>query len=642
MWSPVHCKAYVYKKIEGMLEERGRGTESIQKSLRRYGTDIHPVLLERLKSYGIDVFEESSTISSVSTKSYSYYPTSQGMRGNYVMNYLMQSLFDCEEPAHGGNVIYLSASTKTMDPSSGSDSLSRSLQHTICSLSTGEEEPVCFARLAVHYLGSVVASNLLDNEFDETPVFQGISNFLIRHKAFPQNCFVQMPGRLISRDMTMVTKYYAARDDYRAYVRDTNALRHLSGLCLHRLILPQDMGHRCSLERNRVIPAKDKDILNIRIRRPQGKQVALLILGDVSNFTGSLANGWLMLFCMAAQIAEWGRESKKPNLYAIRDAVFSATWYEIIMVYLYLTVGYPAYVEELNEDATLPGGFLGVSANITVGLLYLSLVLQNLVKLLQSTCIDVHAQAGGDDFSFGIVVDDDDKEPMVDLIREHFSKYVGNLKDFHIIDLAHVSEGVVGEYQFCKKRIILSLDHQHIYLKGQDNIPIPECLLPAGRISEEQAWQVWSSYTTSLSIWERTNGCPQQTDTLRQLFLLTYPSLVPACQYSRRTVYCSHQDLKRVGMMYLTKLAYEFSLRVRPVQLGDVVYLGEMEDKVQYCLKSSRLTCTKAVWRGRLLFIVHHECEKKLMVRKVNSKMIGLSVDEDFLCGLLDLIYKDN
>lgn len=635
------CRTYVYKKIRGMLEESGRGTESIQKSLRRYGTDIHPVLLERLKSYDIDVFEEMSTISSVSTKSYRYYPTSQGMRGNYAMNYLMQSFFDCEEPAWGGNVVYLSASSKTRDSSfEVNESLSGSLQRTIRDLSDGSDRPVSLGRLAVHYLGSVVASNLLVNDFGDTPVFHGIYNFLIRHKAFPHDCFVHMPGRLITRDMTMVTKYYAARDDYRAYVRDTNALRHLAGLCLHRLILPQRMDHRRSLERDKVIPAMDKDILNLRIRRPRADQVALLILGDVSNFTGSLANGWIMLFCMAAQLAKWGRESKKPNLYSIRDAVFSATWYEVIMIYLYLTVGYPAYVDELDGYAYLPGGFLGVSANITVGLLYLALVLQNLVKLLQSTCIDVQAQAGGDDFSFGLVVHNDDKDAMVALIRDHFSKYVGNLKAFHVIDLAHIPEGVVGEYEFCKKRITLHSDHEYIYLKGQDNIPVPECLLPAGHVSEEQAWQVWSSFSTSLSIWERTNGCSQQTDTLRQLFLLTYPSLVPACQYSRRTICCSHQDLVRVGSMYLTKLAYDLCLRVKSVQLDDVTYLGEMDDKVQYCLKSSRLTCVRADWRGRVVLVVYHKCEKKLMVKEISQRMIGLSVDEEFLCGLLDLIYK--
>jgi hypothetical protein len=558
------------------------------------------------------------------------------------MNYLMQSFFDCEEPAWGGNVIYLTASSKTQDPSFEFDeSMGESLRRQIHDLSVGNDEPVSFARLTSHYLGSVVASDLLANDFEQTPVYRGISSFLYTHKAFPDCYSVQMPNRTLAHDMSMVTKYYAARDDYRAYVRDTNALRHLAGLCLHFLVLPENMRRRSELDRNKVIPAKDKDILNIRIPRPGKEQVALLILGDVSNFTGSLANAWLMLFSIAAQLAKWSQDSKKPNLYAVRDAVFSATWYEVIMVYLYLTVGYPAYVEELNLEAYLPGGFLGVSANITVGLLYLAFVLQNLIGILSRTCSCVQAQAGGDDFAFGIVVHNNDKEPVVALIREHFFKYVGHLKEFRVIDLAHISEGVVGDYEFCKKRIVLSTSYSHIYLKGQDNIPVVECLLPAGRVSDLKAKQIWSSYTTSLSIWERANGCPQQVDTLRQLFLLTYPSLVPACQYDRRTVYCSHQDLVKIGFMYLTKLAYELMLRVKSYQLGDVVYLSESEDKVHYCLKSNKLSCTKAEWRGSRVLVVHHDVDLRWMEKRVEFKVVGLSIDEDFLRELLVVIYNN-
>jgi len=41
-----------------------------------------------------------------------------------------------------------------------------------------------------------------------------------------------------------------------------------------------------------------------------------------------------------------------------------------------------------------------------------------------------------------------------------------------------------------------------------------------------------------------------------------------------------------------------------------------------------------------VVLVVYHECEKKLMVKEISQRMIGLSVDEEFLCGLLDLIYK--
>jgi hypothetical protein len=639
MWTPELISRYLQEKIAQMIARIGLTKESVEKSLRRYETSVHPLLLERLQVHGILPNESDSL---TTTSSYAYYHTDQGLRGNRLMNYIFQSLFDQEEPEFGGNVLYVSASRKTMDMQLQEGLVMDSaIRLKVLSLNGGSDQsPLPLATLASSLLGDNVVADLLESPLHINSLGRSINDFLHFHECkFPHDQFVTIPSRTVRRDLVMTTKYYPSRDDYRAYCRDTNLLRHLCGICLHRLLTPENMSTRQALERECVIPAKGKDILKMVLPIPRKHEVALLILGDVSNFTGSLGNSWLMLYCMALELARGGAWEKLPNLYSVKGALVSGTWYQIIVIYLYLNVGYPAYIEELGEDHCLPGGFLGVAANITVGLLFLAVVLQNLINLLKATCRVVKAQAGGDDFAFGLIVSSDDKGFAVSLIREHISKYVGNLKEFHVIDLGQQQEGKLGDHTFCKKWIKLRKHESCFILTGQDNIPVTEALLPNGTLKASAVEERWLSYDMSLQLWEKTYGHHEQVDALRALFLYTYPTLAPL---SRRQVTTRAPDswqLQRVGRKLITENALRFCGRYPDVILGDVTYIGELADKIHHCLKCDTVTCRKIQWMGKEELVVCCKREVRELEKDESSVLVGLKFDQALLVDLLNLMY---
>jgi hypothetical protein len=637
MWTPELVMAYLLNKIQTMINAQGLTKESAEKSLRKYETKVHPLLIERLQIHGI-MSNDNDTLTT--TSSYQFYSTGQGLRGNRLMNYIFQSLFDQEEP-EWNNILYVNASKKTKEVNiSEGLIMDDAIKQKVLSMVGGDlYKPVLFRHFAASLLGSDVVENLLHNPLADTLIGQHIERFLQDNNCkFPAGKFVTIPHRKVSADLVMTTKYYPGRDDFRAYCRDTNMLRHLCGICLHILFMPTSIGMRKNLEREQVIPALDKDLLSISLPYPYRHEVALLILGDVSNFTGSLGNSWLMLFCMALELCRGGTWEKQPNLYSVKGALISATWYELIVMYLYLNVGYPAFVEDLNEYHYLPGGFLGIAANITIGLVFLSVVLQNSLQLLRVTCRVAYAQAGGDDFAFGIVVADEDKEHAVSLIKEHIENYVGHLKEYHVIDLGNVSDGKLGNYTFCKKWINVRRMQNKISLQGQDNVPILNELLPNNRFREREVLERWSSYDRTLTLWEKQYGCPNQIDSMRVLFARTYPSILPLAR--RRLITSLPLELETIkeGNKYYTKKALTIVHKVPDVNICLNTYLGELSDKTHHCLKCNLLTLRKVEWLGFNVTLVLHKNEVQLLERKISLESVGLDDDKFLTDALLDLI----
>lgn len=637
MWSPQLIAEYVLGQFTKMLEGKGMLKESVEKSLRKYDTRVHPLFKERLEAYGVLRNDGDSL---TTTTSYSYYKTDQGFAGNRLMNYIFQSMFDQEEPEWGGNVIYVSASTKTIeDARSEGDVMDRAIKAKVASLTGLDGSPASFRNIAADLLGHETVCDLLDNDLRSSSLGRSIDDFIGKyHCTFPNSRYVEIATRKVTDDLTMTTKYYPGRDDFRAYCRDTNWLRHLCGICLHKLLLPADMKMRERLEREEVIPAKDKDLLDLRLPYPRANEVALLILGDVSNFTGSLGNSWIMLYCMALQLSQGGTWTKRPNLYSVGGSLFTATWYELIVVYLYLNVGYPAFIQELNSYEFLPGGFLGVAANITIGLLFLSVTLQNLKLILSRWCRVVKAQAGGDDFALAIIVQREDRVEATELIREHFVNYVGPLKDFVVVDLMTHQPGRLEKLTFCKKWIQLEFGSTAIQLKGFDNPPIIKALLPASRLSEGEALEQWYSYDKNLETWESVYGQPQQCDTMRKLFAFTYPNVQPLQRRQVITRLPLNYEVLACERRFITKRAYNVACRVEDVTVGDLTYLSSLSEKASHCLKSNRLTLRKVERHGVAVDLILCKSEVRYLHRSESFSYVGLDDDVQLTNKLLTLI----
>jgi hypothetical protein len=343
---------------------------------------------------------------------------------------------------------------------------------------------------------------------------------------------------------------------------------------------------------------------------------------------------------MALQLDQKGKWDKRPNLYSLGGSLFTATWYQLIIIYLYLNVGYPAYIEEYNEYHCLPGGFLGVAANITIGLLYLSVTLENLKKLLLRWCRVAKAQAGGDDFAFAIIVGKDDVSEVTELIRDHISKYVGSLKEFKIIDIKNAQPGKLGDHTFCKKWIELTFGDKTIQLKGHDNPPIVKSLLPGAELNSDEALEQWYSYDHNLRKWESIYGHPKQCDSMRRLYSLIYPSVTPLRRRLVKLVLPDGYGVVKDGNRYVTKKAYDMACTVEDVTIDDLVYLGCLSEKVNHLLKSDRLTLRRVSRFGVPVLLVLCEREVRHLQRHEQYSIIGLDDDVPLTNSVLNLVTK--
>jgi hypothetical protein len=350
------------------------------------------------------------------------------------------------------------------------------------------------------------------------------------------------------------------------------------------------MWKRLKLRSAEVIKPKDKDILDLSVTyKLDDDSCTLLILGDISNFTGSLSNSWLMLHCMARDIEGTKLKTRK-SLFSIGSRLISARWLDILGVYLYLTVGIPVWIEDEQRFDYLPGGYVGVSANITIGLLYLSMSMIYVLRVASRHCYDIKGQAGGDDHAFLVSCPLDMREKVIQLLRYHMSNYVGNLKEFSVVDLDHMPEGIVPDATFCRKRIKLTRTAIHVSVCGIDTFPIPVCILPTLDLPVKERQQAWIELDLAMLGYERRIGRTEPLcDVFRQAFLQRYPTVRPLRSFSKM-IWKNASELSYVRSTALTKAAWEELTTSCPaVCTSDHLALVSDESKLRHLLCSQIL-----------------------------------------------------
>lgn len=385
------------RRLAAMAAGINVGSDAVRKSLRCYDTTVHPLFIERLSIW----WDELSKVSVTEGRTFTYNQDVTGMTGSYLMNYLFQSFY-LQEPGPTAEVIYpkISRKTSVLYTLSTGDSMFGEVKNWL--RENQHEDPqnvVSMRELAERELGSTVVSDLLDNPL-RSSLSQGIRSFLLaNHFTFPSHEFVHVTGRCLRKDLIMKMKYYPARDDLRAYCSDHNRLRSTVACCLNRMILPKSMTTRRALHSASILRPDKKDVLDLHLSKAFAENSnTYLILADVSNFTGSFANAWLMLYVMSLDLA-CGNLEDRYQLFSIGGTFLEASWGELLTLYLYLTVGVPCWIESQSRFGYLSGGFLGVGGNITIGLLCLSVVLQEALRHIQPKVFDQRAQAGGDDIA---------------------------------------------------------------------------------------------------------------------------------------------------------------------------------------------------------------------------------------------------
>lgn len=526
-FSPVESQiSEVHARIEAMIGESGLYLDAPSKSLRGYTTEVHPMIKERLKHHYRDLFQKGK----IKVGKTFTYDQDIEFSGSKVVNWFLQPFYDQE--LHVGieaDILYPKISTKTLlRNKSAAQTMRQEIEKWVGDHISSNHRCTTFHDLACEELGIEVVESLL-GDFKHSPFAYDILGFLSRHAwCFPASQSVVVRGRK-SEDpcLTMKSKYYVSRDDNRAYCQDKRRLRQLIGSCLHRLLHPKSVSIRKRLHGNKFIPAVDKDKLRLIVPNRGERYTTYLVLGDISNFTGSLGNSWALLFAVALELS--CHLPSSCSLFNVGGHFILGYWKEVLILYLYLTVGVKCYVEDVEEFDSLPGGFLGVAANITTGLSFLGLFLAYTTRLLLPRVIDSACQAGGDDFAFLINFREGDEDETLAWLENEFKTYVGQVKEFRTFKLNFSNPGIIEGAYFCRKRVML-VECQSRYAIGfEPSCPIHESLLPSCHIARKDLQaKAWSELDSGLATYEKQ--CPamvELTDALRQLFLDRHPRVLP-------------------------------------------------------------------------------------------------------------------
>lgn len=584
----------VAERFTRMNASENACADAITKCLRLYPTVCHPLLLERLSFYN----RTMDTNKYIEGRTFRYTETAIGFRGNNLMNYCFQSFYVQEQEGQEEYVIPIKVSMKTqVRQASGSMSVREAVVATLDKLLIDGSRVVDLYAYASLFVDSIHLE-LLVNDYANSPLNLAIQGFLSEnHYTFPLDKFLSVPGRqeTTDTDLTLKVKYYASRDDHRAYCVDTSLIRSLVGACLQRLLCPSSLNTRCRLHTASLLQPRSKDIANILLSKPKtGDQLSILVICDVSNFTGSFGNAWLMLHCMCLDASNAPELKAKRNLFSIDGRLISARWVEIMALYLYLTVGIPCYVKDRHSYHSLSGGFLGVTGNISLGLLMLTVTLQQLLYELQGYTLDLKCQIGGDDFLIALTCNILDKEICLDMIRRTVTQFVGHLKEMNVFDLTQQPDGVVPGSVFCKKRIIVTSDADTIRIIGEPSVPVPEVLTDSYTIKSRFAIRkAWQTMDRTLLNYEVKYGGTDICDTFRVMFLKKYYPHAKPERSKTNNYWRNYELIYTESNMFFTNNALRKVHNVRPLHTEHHNCFITIPSKVAHALQCRQIVLRK-------------------------------------------------
>lgn len=610
---------YLEHTAARVKERKARGNETLaaeEKSLRKYSTAVFPPLRERW-DYWFHTGQRKREV--LQSNSYEWLKGNvDNWAPNAMMSTMLQSMYDYDEPEFGRAIEVKVSATTFVDGLSVRELVKDELNALCARLG----KIPTLSDLATSILGWSVVFDLF-KDVKASHLFQGINDlFKGTNFSFPATSRVKIDGRRIKPDLIMCVKYYPNRDDNRAYCKDLNLLRSLAGAALQRLILPKSMRQRRNLDWvQRVCPARNKDKLNIRVSASSEK-VHLAVIIDISNFTGSAANAWLMLSCMALELAHGKIRGKPANLYCCDGVHFTATLVEVLVLYLYTTVGYPCQVEATSEYRTLPGGFLGVNANISVALLFYSILLLWLSRNRPNYIHYMKSQAGGDDVFILLKISRKNAELARMWLHKNLTNYVGYVKELNTFIVEDSTQTkVVDGIKFCRKRVGVTKQDTYYNIKSEPAVPLNEVITSETIPSKPQAQQkLWETARHELSNFARENvGYEWMTDSL----LSIVASRLPRANITRTISAYAETDLELqlVEARYCSVNSINLATSVPPIFHLSNIYYGSVEQSIQFLLARGQLVMQLVRYQGTLYKAVMTENEGKYYRRFFKTKM---------------------
>jgi hypothetical protein len=335
-----------------------------------------------------------------------------------------------------------------------------------------------------------------------------------------------------------------------------------------------------------------------------------------------------------------GNLEDRYQLFGMGANLVGASWKELLLLYLYLTVGVPCWVEDQSRFAHLSGGFLGVGGNISIGLLCLAIILQDVIKRLRPRVWDIRVQAGGDDIALLIQCSPAELEEISELIRGELERYIGLVKDYVVLDLEDCDDGILDEVLFCRKRIIMRTTTRRIHLEGEPSVPLPQSLVPLPPIRRKDLQvKAWYELDNSLRVFE--NKMPNVevlTDSLRQLFLDQYREVKPLRVHQERSLTSSHRILQ-YDTYLITDVAHKVVLSIPQVWYHGSAALVNYGAKVRHALSMETVVMMKvAKDEDSSDLIVMTSTEAGMLKRTFWNERIHVDFNIELLDELISII----
>jgi len=303
-----------------------------------------------------------------------------------------------------------------------------------------------------------------------------------------------------SIDIKLSTKLYLNRMDRRTYGSDSLPIRSLVGSIIHALLLPFGKfdNHR---PYNRSIPVKKKkDTLILDFEIAQRNEYTL-IFGDISSFTASISNLWVLLLETTYMIERDGLNKK--IVVDIAGSLVETSLKEVLRLFVFLGGG--AGIMDGEELFFLKGAILGVAGVDTVAKVLFGLILESICATIPDV-VTARPQAGGDDFYIGLITRSSRPEyriSAVRYIREEVERVVGRLKEFTYETLPDNPVDYISENTFCKKQIRIAsgyLQNGRLQIKihSQWSLPFLGTLITRPKDEILGAIGIWSTILGSV------------------------------------------------------------------------------------------------------------------------------------------------
>jgi hypothetical protein len=311
-------------------------------------------------------------------------------------------------------------------------------------------------------------------------------------------------------EASLNVKEYPQRGEIRAFTLDRNAFRSLLGSAIHTLLHPGNRQLRATYPYADVWRVKGKNLIIETLKTLSPRSCCLVGQGDVSSFTSSFRNLWLVLLNFAALAEELEMNNALPP--------FVLTWgttkvvgklSTILKVFIRLTFRMPVMDEVLHQEFRSIGGMLGVPGINTLACTTFALIQRGLTDsiLVNYRLINrAKTYVGGDDFvSLLIGPSRVDLSCAWQTIVSVIKKYVGSLSEENsaFLPTNTTSRGSMFlPFLFCKKLIYAKWstlgNGVQLKLHSQFTIPLPSLLLSKRINDSRKDQEEWLSYTTTL------------------------------------------------------------------------------------------------------------------------------------------------